>query len=121
MCLPLIPKSLDKRTLAGLKAMNQPLKARAETQPSLALAGCWTNTLRLEVHMSHKKKWSELSSTEQTVILTVGSVELAITATAAVDLAIRPKQDVHGNRVLWALALFVQPVGPIAYLWTHRR
>ncbi|MEZ5184210.1 MAG: PLD nuclease N-terminal domain-containing protein [Candidatus Nanopelagicales bacterium] len=71
--------------------------------------------------MSRKKKWSELSSTEMTIILTAASIELSLTATAAVDLARRPKESVHGSKALWALALVVQPVGPIAYLWTHRR
>lgn len=68
-----------------------------------------------------KKKWSELSSTEQTVILTLASVELALTATAAADLAFRPPAEVHGKKAVWALVLFVQPIGPIAYLWAHRR
>ncbi len=71
--------------------------------------------------MSRKKKWSELSPVQQTAILTAVSVELSLTATAAVDLARRSPQDVHGKKAWWALALFVQPVGPIAYLWTHRR
>lgn len=68
-----------------------------------------------------KKKWSQLSSGEQALVLTVASIELALTATAAADLAFRPKAEVHGSKAVWALALFVQPVGPIAYLWTHRR
>jgi len=71
--------------------------------------------------MGQRKKWSELSSAQQTLILTAASVEISLTATAAVDLARRPPQAVHGRKAWWALALLVQPVGPIAYLWTHRR
>ena len=67
------------------------------------------------------KKWSELSSTQQTLLLTAASIEMALTATALVDLVRRPADQVHGRKVLWGLALFVQPVGPVAYLWTHRR
>ncbi len=67
------------------------------------------------------KKWSDLSSAQQTAILTLASIELSLTVTAAVDLVRRPAAQVHGRKGVWALALFVQPVGPIAYLWTHRR
>jgi hypothetical protein len=67
------------------------------------------------------KKWSELSSRQQTVVLTLASIELSLTATAAVDLIRRPADQVHGRKGLWGLALFVQPVGPIAYLVAHRR
>ena len=66
------------------------------------------------------KKWSEMSSAQQTAVLTLASIELALTATAAVDLIHRPADQIHGRKGVWALALFVQPVGPIAYLWTHR-
>lgn len=68
-----------------------------------------------------QKKWSEMSSAQQTAVLTLTSIELALTATAAVDLIRRPTEQVHGRKVVWALALLVQPVGPIAYLWAHRR
>lgn len=68
-----------------------------------------------------KKKWSELTSAQQTAVLAMASVEMALTATALVDLIRRPADQVHGRKGVWALALFVQPVGPIAYLWTHRR
>ena len=69
-----------------------------------------------------KKSWSELSDAQKTAILVVGSVELALTATALVDLARRPAEQVRGRKALWALGVFVQPVGPIAYLaWGARR
>ncbi len=67
------------------------------------------------------KKWSEMSSAQQTAVLTLTSIEVALTATALVDLVRRPAEQVHGRKAVWALALFVQPVGPIAYLWAHRR
>ena len=47
-----------------------------------------------------KKTWSELSDAQKTAILVVGSVELALTATALVDLARRPAaQIVHDSRL----------------------
>lgn len=69
-----------------------------------------------------KKTWSELSDAQKTAILVVGSVELALTATALVDLARRPAEQVRGRKALWALGVLVQPVGPIAYLaWGARK
>lgn len=66
------------------------------------------------------KKWSELSGTQKGLILTLASIELSLTATAAVDLARRPAEKVHGRKGVWAMALFIQPVGPVVYLLKHR-
>jgi len=63
-----------------------------------------------------KKRWRDLSGGQKTVLLTAASVELALTATALADLARRPASQVRGPKALWALGVFVQPVGPIAYL-----
>ncbi|MEI8080522.1 MAG: PLD nuclease N-terminal domain-containing protein [Actinomycetes bacterium] len=72
--------------------------------------------------MRRNKKWNELTSAQQTAILVVGSVELALTATAFVDLARRPQPQVRGSKVWWSLGILVQPIGPIAYLvWGVRR
>ena len=68
-----------------------------------------------------KRKWSELSEKQQTALLVLMSVELSLTATAAVDLVRRPAAEVHGSKRWWAVALLIQPVGPVAYLWRHRR
>ncbi|HQR80166.1 MAG TPA: PLDc N-terminal domain-containing protein [Actinomycetota bacterium] len=67
------------------------------------------------------RKWSELSASQRALLLTLVSVELSLTATAAVDLIRRPADQVHGRKGLWALGLFIQPVGPVAYLCAHRR
>lgn len=67
------------------------------------------------------RKWADMSPAQKTVMLTMISVEVSLTATALVDLVRRPADQVHGRKGVWALALFVQPVGPVAYLWTHRK
>ena len=69
----------------------------------------------------NNRKWADMSPTQKTVMLTLISVEVSLTATALVDLVRRPADQVHGRKGVWALALFVQPVGPVAYLWTHRK
>ncbi len=44
-----------------------------------------------------------------------------MTAVALRDLARRPAEGVRGPKALWAVACFVQPVGPVAYLAVGRR
>lgn len=66
--------------------------------------------------MRTRRKWSELSSFQQTALLTAVCVELSLTATAWVDLLRRPSTQVHGPKSCWAVAILIQPVGPIVYL-----
>ena len=70
--------------------------------------------------MTTQRRWSELTRTQQVAIVTLGAVELALTATALVDLARRPSDQVRGRKALWAIGVLVQPVGPIAYLCVGR-
>ncbi len=66
--------------------------------------------------MATKKKWSELSGTQQRAISLVGTLEVALTVAALVDLVRRPADEVRGPKALWAVGCFVQPIGPVAYL-----
>jgi hypothetical protein len=54
-------------------------------------------------------------------ILTLASVQLSLAATAWTDLARRPARTVHGPKVLWALVIAVNVVGPLAYFRFGRR
>lgn len=71
--------------------------------------------------MRTNRRWNELTPTQQNALLVLGSVEVALTATAFADLARRPQSQVRGRELWWALGIFVQPVGPIAYLTTGVR
>jgi hypothetical protein len=71
--------------------------------------------------MASKKRWSDLTRTQQWLIIGGGAVEMALTATALVDLARRPSDQVRGPKPLWLLGCFVQPFGPPAYLVLGRR
>jgi hypothetical protein len=68
-----------------------------------------------------KKKWSDLTPTQQKTIIAGGAVELVLTAIALRDLAKRPASEVRGRKSLWVLAFTVQPFGPLAYLMRGRR
>jgi hypothetical protein len=71
--------------------------------------------------MASKKRWSDLTSTQQRLIIASAAVELAFTATALVDLARRPADQVRGPKPLWVLGCFVQPLEPLGYLVLGRR
>jgi hypothetical protein len=62
------------------------------------------------------KRWSDLTGTQQRLIIALAAVEMALTATALIDLARRPAGQVRGSKQLWLLGCVVQPVGPLAYL-----
>ena len=65
--------------------------------------------------MENKKKWSELTPTQQKLIIAGGAVELVLTTVALISLAARPSNRVRGPKAMWVLALAIQPFGPIAY------
>ena len=68
-----------------------------------------------------KKSWSELSTSQQRAVVAAAVVEVAMTVAAWRDLTSRPADQVRGSRRLWALAVLVQPVGPVAYFAVGRR
>jgi Phospholipase_D-nuclease N-terminal len=70
---------------------------------------------------ARRRRWDELSDRQRAALIAVGSIELALTATAAADLFRRASDRVRGPKALWWPAIFVQPVGPIAYLLFGRR
>jgi hypothetical protein len=71
--------------------------------------------------MASMQRWSDLTRTQQRLIIALAAVETALTATALVDLARRPARQVRGPKQLWLLGCFVQPAGPVAYLTLGRR
>ncbi len=69
-----------------------------------------------------RRRWRDLSSREQTAVLTLASVQLSLAATAWVDLARRPAAEVNGSKLRWALLIAINFVGPVAYFrWGRRR
>ena len=71
--------------------------------------------------MAQKNSWSDLTPSQQRLVIAGAVVEGVLTTIALVDLVRRPADLVRGPKALWALGLFVQPVGPIAYLALGRR
>lgn len=71
--------------------------------------------------MAAQRKWSDFSTAQKAAIIVVGTVEVALTAVAAVDLVRRDPATVRGSKWLWAPALVIQPFGPITYLAVGRK
>jgi hypothetical protein len=68
-----------------------------------------------------KKKWSDLTPTQQKALIAGAAVEVVLTGIALRDLAKRPASEVRGRKWQWVLAFTVQPFGPLAYLLRGRR
>ena len=71
--------------------------------------------------MAQKKSWGDMTPLQKTLVTVAGFVEVAVTAWCAKDLKQRPAELVRGPQLLWAPALTVQPVGPLAYLLLGRK
>ncbi len=67
------------------------------------------------------KRWSELSSRQQTAVLVLASIQLSLAVTAWTDLALRKPERVNGSKAKWAAVIAVDFVGPVAYFLRGRR
>ncbi|HEX7745405.1 MAG TPA: PLDc N-terminal domain-containing protein [Micromonosporaceae bacterium] len=68
-----------------------------------------------------RRQWHELPRWQRSAVLVLAPIELVLTAAAAADLARRPQRLIQGPKKLWWLGIFVQPIGPVAYLCWGRR
>lgn len=67
------------------------------------------------------RTWSDFTRGQQQAIVAAGVLETVLTVAALRDLARRDPSEIRGPRAVWALAVFVQPVGPVAYFARARR
>jgi hypothetical protein len=66
-------------------------------------------------------RWSDLSDRQKTVVLVAASVQVALAATAWIDLAVRPASQVNGGKARWATIIAVNFIGPLYYFRCGRR
>lgn len=67
------------------------------------------------------RRWQHLSDREKFAVLTLGSIQLSLAATAWADLAVRPADEINGRKRIWALVIAINGVGPICYFRWGRR
>ena len=65
--------------------------------------------------------WAGLGTFRRAGVVGLAAFEVVCTTAAALDLMRRPQHLVRGPKALWWPALFVQPVGSVAYLTWGRR
>lgn len=68
-----------------------------------------------------RRRWSDLTPTQQTAVLVAASVQISLAVTAWVDLARRPAAQVRGPKFVWAAAIAINFVGPLGYFALGRR
>jgi hypothetical protein len=70
---------------------------------------------------THQTFWSNLSTAEQIGIAVGAGAQIALAATAWIDLARRPREQVRGSKSTWAALIAVNFIGPISYLTIGRK
>ena len=67
-----------------------------------------------------QRRWSDLTPAQRGAVIALGTVQVALAASAWIDLARRPADLVRGPKPAWALAIAVNGIGPIAYFTLGR-
>ncbi|MGD9525698.1 PLD nuclease N-terminal domain-containing protein [Pseudonocardia sp.] len=71
--------------------------------------------------MNSRRRWADLSPRTRALITAAGVVQIGLLVAALADIRRRDPAEVRGPRWAWALASFVNFVGPILYFLTGRR
>ena len=71
--------------------------------------------------LKQKKRWSDLTPTQQRGIILVGAFQLVLLAAALRDIRGRSEDEIHGSKRLWTAALFINTIGPLAYFLFGRK
>jgi len=71
--------------------------------------------------MKSRKRWEDLSSTQQRAIVILGVLQLTLLVAALVDIWRRPEEEIQGSRTIWTLVSFVNFFGPVSYFLFGRK
>ena len=67
------------------------------------------------------KKWSDFSTSQQTLIVLLGVLQVSLFAAAVYDIYKRPADQINRPKPFWLAASLVNFVGPIAYFLFGRK
>ena len=65
--------------------------------------------------MTNRKQWQDFSPAAKAGAIVAGIVQFSLLAAALVDIWRRPAEQVRGPKWAWAMAAFINYVGPISY------
>lgn len=71
--------------------------------------------------MTGRRRWSEVGPRARAGIVVAGVVQVALLLAALADLRRRDGDELTAPRWAWALAAFVNYIGPLAYFAFGRR
>lgn len=66
------------------------------------------------------RRWDDLPGTQRALIVVLAVVQVSLALAAWIDLARRPADRVNGSKRLWAAAIAVNFIGPLAYFGRGR-
>lgn len=71
--------------------------------------------------MSKRKQWKDMTPWQKASIFVMAGIQIALLASALVDLRRRPADQVRGPKALWLAVSFVNYIGPISYFLFGRK
>jgi len=67
------------------------------------------------------KKWSDFSTSQQALIILLGSLQISLFAVAVYDIFKRPADQLNRPKPFWFAVSLVNFVGPISYFLFGRK
>lgn len=71
--------------------------------------------------MSEKKRWQDLSPWQRISGILLAVIQVGLLVAALADIRRRPAEQIRGRKLWWAMAAFVNYIGPISYFLFGRK
>lgn len=68
-----------------------------------------------------RKKWTDLTPFQKSMVVLLGFVQVTLLIAALVDIRDRSPEEINGDKRLWTLLAFVNYIGPISYFLFGRK
>jgi hypothetical protein len=62
-----------------------------------------------------RRKWRDLDPRQRRAIVVSGTIQAGLALSAWYDLSHRPQELVNGPKIVWALVIAINFVGPVVY------
>jgi len=71
--------------------------------------------------MWKQERWHDLTGTQRTGVVLLGTLQFALLAAALWDIRQRSVEEISGSKRMWTAVAFVNFIGPIAYFLFGRK